>query len=247
VKRVYRAGLSPLLLLLLAVPAHAQSPSLPAPPPVVGFVSPYEIMRTLRGAGLQPLSPPLREGTNYVLRATDFRGILMHVVVDARTAAIRDVTRIVPGPGQYSQYGQYYGNPAYGPDEFNAAMAQPTEASIEPSPMRPLVSGPRPIPETPAALPPLPRPRPATLVSGKSDSIHPAATPLPPANIRTEPSPVAPAPAVAPPAASGTATAKPIAPSDAKAQVSSEVVAAPPPPASAPAKRAPLPVEPLND
>ena len=116
-KRVYKTGFAPLLLLLLAGSSHAQSPPLPGPPPsnlpppIVGFVSPYEIMRTLRAAGFEPLSPPLREGTDYVLRATDFRGILMHVVVDARTAAIRDVTRIVPGPGRY---GQYYGAPPYG-------------------------------------------------------------------------------------------------------------------------------------
>jgi hypothetical protein len=38
----------------------------------------------------------MREGTSYVLRATDFRGIPMRVVLDARTGVIRDATRIVP-------------------------------------------------------------------------------------------------------------------------------------------------------
>ena len=68
----------------------------PLPPPVIGFVSPYEIMRTVRSAGFHPVSRPLREGTSYVLRATDFRGIPMRVVLDARTGVIRDATRIVP-------------------------------------------------------------------------------------------------------------------------------------------------------
>jgi len=38
-------------------------------------VPPYEILRTLRAAGFQPLAPPLREGTTYVVRALDFRGV----------------------------------------------------------------------------------------------------------------------------------------------------------------------------
>ena len=59
-------------------------------------------MRTLRSAGFDPLAPPLREGTIYVARATDYRGILMRVVLDARTGAIRDANRIVPGPGNYA-------------------------------------------------------------------------------------------------------------------------------------------------
>lgn len=266
VKRVYKAVFSPLLLLLLAGSGHAQSPPLPAsslsaPPPIVGFVSSYEIRRTLRAAGFEPLAPPLREGTDYVVRATDFRGILMHVVVDARTAAIRDVTRIVPGPGRY---GQYYGAPVYGPDDYGPPLAPPTEASIEspPPPIRPLAPAPRVIAEPPSASPPLPRPRPATLASRKSDSAYPAATPLPPAlppaSIKTEPGVVTPAPAVTPPAATtsaatgAAATVKPAATTpDSKAQINSEVITAAPPlaPASAssPPKKAPIPVEPLND
>ena len=51
------------------------------------------------------MAPPLREDATYVLRATDFRGILMRVVIDARTGAIRDANRIVPGPGSDAQLG----------------------------------------------------------------------------------------------------------------------------------------------
>ena len=83
-------------LALLTTSGAAAQTSASQPKPVTGFVSTYEIMRTVRSAGFDPLVPPLREGTIYVLRATDFRGILMRVVLDARTGAIRDVTRIVP-------------------------------------------------------------------------------------------------------------------------------------------------------
>ena len=62
-------------------------------------------MRTLRSAGFDPLAPPLREGATYVARATDYRGILMRVVLDARTGAIRDANRIIPGPGSSMQFG----------------------------------------------------------------------------------------------------------------------------------------------
>jgi hypothetical protein len=98
------------VILSAAAPAFAQSPAAPvpaAPLPSPGFVPPYEIMRTLRAAGFDPLAPPLREGATYVLRATDFNGILMRVVVDARTGAIRDANRIVPGPGNYASGGQF--------------------------------------------------------------------------------------------------------------------------------------------
>jgi hypothetical protein len=248
VERVYKAGILVFLLLLFAVPGHTQSPPLPGPPPpisqpIVGFVSPYEIMHTVRAAGFEPLAPPLREGTDYVLRAKDFRGVLMHVVVDARTAAIRDVTRIVPGPGRY---GQYYSEPPYGPADYGAPPAPPTEASIEPPPARPLAPAPRVVPDTAVASPPLPRPRPATLASRKSDGVYPAAKPLSPAAINTAPNALTSAPVVTPPAASEAPT-KPATTPDAKAQVNSEVITTTPPPASAPPKKAPIPVEPLND
>ncbi|MGA8615760.1 MAG: hypothetical protein WB760_29580, partial [Xanthobacteraceae bacterium] len=115
-------------LALLTTSGAAAQTSASQPKPVTGFVSTFEIMRTVRSAGFDPMVPPLREGTTYVLRATDFRGILMRVVLDARTGAIRDVTRIVPAtsgrigmmpPG----YGPppVYGSTPYGsPAEFGA-------------------------------------------------------------------------------------------------------------------------------
>ena len=116
----WAAAFSLCVLLLTAVPTFAQTaPSASPPPPLPGFVPPYEITRIVRSAGFNPLAPPLREGRTYVLRATDFRGILMRVVVDARSGAIRAVNRIVPGPSGYGPVGMMpppYGAPSpYGP------------------------------------------------------------------------------------------------------------------------------------
>jgi hypothetical protein len=159
---VFRASAFALALLpLAAVSSHAQ-----APLPGTGFVPPYEIMRTVRSAGFDPLAPPLREGTTYVLRATDFRGVLMRVVVDAHSGAIRDVNRIVPGPGPAGQLGMaspaYGVPPGYGPPEYDAPDTAPGDETTAPPSSRAPTShaGPRPSPS-----PPLPRPRPATLAS----------------------------------------------------------------------------------
>jgi hypothetical protein len=195
------AGFALCLLLSAAAPSFAQAPS--APPPLPGFVPPYEITKIVRKAGFIPLAPPMREGTNYVLRATDHRGILMRVVVDARSGAIRAVNRIVPpgsmglatspnGPSPYgpSPYGPGpiglgpypmpppYGTlPAYGPSDLDGSEIA-AEEGLEPPPA-PAVHP----PGHPAVFaPPLPRPRPPELASrelksGTNLEDKPAATP----------------------------------------------------------------------
>ena len=196
---VFKAGVMSIFLLLAAAPSRAQAP--PPPPqsaqalrPVTGFVSAYEIVRTVRLAGFNPLAPPLREGTDYIMRATDFRGILMRVVVDARTAAIRDVTRIVPGPGRY---GQFYAEPPFGPADSSAARMVPSKANMEPPLARPPAMHPAPA----LAPPPLPRPRPAALASRKADGAVPAvkAQPAPDAKARINSEVITTAPAPAAP------------------------------------------------
>jgi hypothetical protein len=165
------AALSLCLSLLAASSGHAQSPPSAPPPaapaPLPGFVPPYEITKIVRTAGFNPLAPPRREGTTYVLRATDFRGILMRVVVDARSGAIRAVNRIVPGPGPYGAamagpYGEpppygapppygvpppYGMLPPYGPPDVAGPEMGPDEADFGP-PMGP--------PMGPPGLPPPP-------------------------------------------------------------------------------------------
>jgi hypothetical protein len=282
VERAYKAAISAavwsLLPLLFAAPGHAQSPPMLGPPPPIsqpfpGFVSPYEVMRMVHASGFEPIAPPLREGTTYVLRATDFRGILMRVVVDGRTGAFREVARIVPGPGRY---GQFYGGPPYGPQEYDAALAAPSDVGAEPPLGRPTAVRPAPASTVPAAVlpPPLPRPRPAALASRNAVDAKPVASPQPApslkadTNAETKPetkpetktetttntapavsppasSTVAPPPAAAPANSSATIT-KPAGPPDGKPQVNSEVVTAPPPATAAPKKPA-IPAEPLND
>ena len=183
---VFRAGalsvsVSVSFLLLAAAGGHAQAPPPQVPKPVTGFVPPFEIMRTVRSAGFDPLAPPLREGTTYVLRATDFRGILMRVVVDARTGAIRDVNRIVPGPGTSGQLGMVpppygapyrYDSPPYGaPPEFDAPAPGlgglgPAEESAAPPLSQPPAVRTAMHPGA-SAPPPLPRPRPPAFASRK--------------------------------------------------------------------------------
>ena len=152
------------LLLLAAAPSHAQAPPLPLP----GFITSHEVSRVARSAGFEPVAPPLREGTTYVLRALDFRGILMRVVVDARSGAIRAVNRIVAGPG-------FYGPPIgmaapYGyPDGYGLGMA-PRDEIVEP-PMPPFVGR---TAAHPIITPPLPRPRPPALASRRPvDEVKP--------------------------------------------------------------------------
>jgi hypothetical protein len=222
-----------LVFLALAVGCgHAQAPvpQASAPPPSVpGFVPPYEIMRTVRAAGFDPLAPPLREGTVYVLRATDFRGILMRVVVDARTGAIRDANRILPGQGSYGPDSARVGVvplPFESPDDMPLDR-RPPHPEVPPPPFTPTAKPASPRPPlasavTRAAVPPLPRPRPAALAARKpgeeakpdiaSDpKPAPAVDPKPDANASvTGAVPPAPAPPAAPPPA---APAKPKPPS----------------------------------
>jgi hypothetical protein len=157
--------------LLAAVPGYTQAAApasaAPTPPaqaaqPVTGFVSAYEIAKIARTAGFQPLSPPLREGTSYVLRATDFHGALMRLVIDARSGAIRDVTHIVPGPGRYGQYVSM--PPPYDGTEFDGPSVSPSEASAMSSPIH--ATPPHGVTHSVLpASPPLPRPRPAAIIS----------------------------------------------------------------------------------
>ena len=219
--------------LLAATPGRAQVlaqvPASPpaAPPvtqPVTGFVSSYEITRIARSAGFDPLAPPLREGTIYVLRATDYRGILMRVVIDAHTGAIRDANRIVPGPGRY---GQFYGAPLYDPADIDAPAMVPSTAEMEPALGRPTGSHGATRSAMPE-IPPLPRPRPAALASRKPfDDANPKAQPI------VEPKGMTPGAAPA-----------------ARPQISSEATTTAPPavPAAPGApKKSPATVEPLND
>jgi hypothetical protein len=194
-------------------------------------------------AGFHPVAPPLREGPTYAVRAVDFRGILMRVVVDANSGAIRAVNRIVPGPGNYGQLGM--AEPPFGPaDDMLPSYGRPPDMSGPAPP--PDITASLPPPSMPAAhppahatvtiLPPLPRPRPAELASRKpADETKPDAAPsdLP----------------SAPPNA--LSAAKPDSRSDAKPEVKPAVTTAAPAPVPAAAASTrpnkPPPGPPIND
>jgi hypothetical protein len=118
------AALSVCLLVLTVSNGHAQSPLPPpaAAPPLPGFVPPYEVAKIVQEAGYDPLTRPRREGSTYVVRANNHRGILMRIVVDARSGAIRAVNRIVPGPAPYGVMGMM--PPGYG-DPYDPTMGPP--------------------------------------------------------------------------------------------------------------------------
>jgi hypothetical protein len=184
--RVTVAGILALTSLLSATASGRAQMAPPSSPPP-GLVSPYEIMYALRSAGFDPVAPPLREGTTYVARAADDRGILVRVVLDARSGAIRDVTPIMPGSGAYGGgpgiYGSRpgtYGGGAYGeadmqppPDDMPPLYGEPPDsdsldASLGGEGVAPPSALPSPHPvtrPTVTILPPLPRPRPAVLAS----------------------------------------------------------------------------------
>lgn len=243
--RVSVFAASTLCIALLAGPGHAQVPAasssvLPLPTP--GFMPAYEIARTVRRAGFDPLAPPLREGSIYVVRATDFRGILMRVVVDARSGAIRDASRIVPGPGSY---GSLAAMPPYAPLP-NEVPAYGPSAEYDGGP-GPLDDGemlaPRPAAHplsraNVTVLPPLPRPRPPELAARKPDDGKPEAK--------------AAAESKAPAKAESKAEAKSEAKSETKTEANSEGKpeitgsAAAPPAASAPQTSASPPAPPAT-
>jgi len=60
-----------------------------------GALPPREIVAIVRGAGLVPITAPIRDGSTFALRAIDRYGTPVRVVVDARFGDIVSVRRIV--------------------------------------------------------------------------------------------------------------------------------------------------------
>jgi hypothetical protein len=205
------AALSLCCLLLATAPGRAQSPSADAAPTapasLPGLVQPFEINRIVRDAGFLPLGPPQREGTTYVLRAIDSREILMRVVVDGRSGAIRAVNRIVPArpdgvvgkmpppgaPPSTAPPNKPLPGPPSGSPPRDAPAADAMPADITPMspkeadlsmPPPPLTMRPRTYP-APLGAPPLPRPRPSNLTMQakppgrvpKAPAVKPSAAP----------------------------------------------------------------------
>ena len=61
---------------------------LPVSASAQALLPPYEITTSVRSMGLEPISPPVRRGDRYVLRAIDGRGAEVTVVADALSGRI---------------------------------------------------------------------------------------------------------------------------------------------------------------
>jgi len=204
---------------------------------------PYEIARKVRRAGFDPLPPPLREGSIYVVRATDFRGILMRVVVDARSGVIRDASRIVPGPGSYGQQAAMLPYEPLPNETPGLAYGRPADYETPPVPledgeMSPHAPALHPVTRASVTVtPPLPRPRPSELAARKQDDakadakfsaksdVKPAAAANPQA--KSEPKAEVTGSAAVPPAAVSSSSASSAPPATAAAKPSKSL--APPP------------------
>lgn len=171
-------------------PALAQAPGAALPP--------FEILTIIRSLDFEPLEEPQRRGGVYRLRALDFDGEEVRLVVDARRGRVISATPVfasapppppprgyvvVPGPGYLPPYGyrnphiihvpeaeEYFDEPRviYGP-RTNAAPSRPAvRAPAQKSATRPAATARAPAPASDA---PLPAP------SSQLDTPPPAAAP----------------------------------------------------------------------
>ena len=219
-----RAAALSIVATIAATPAMAQYWYAPGPyggarpyyaPAPYGYegVSPYEIAAIVRSANLQPISRPWRNGANFMVRATNARGEVVNVLVDAyrgrilriAAAEMAPVARLAPDPRDTGMAPQYDA-------DGNPLPPRPVPQAA-PHAQRPAAEHNRTAAVTPA-YPPLPRPRPADAPSPvvavkpapDAPAVAPTATPPAPA---TE---TVPQPTETPAGANGTAGATPTGP-----------------------------------
>ena len=72
---------------------------LPVSASAQAVLPPYEITTSVRSMGLAPISPPVRRGARYVLRAIDRRGVEVTVAADALSGRILFVRPLGYGGG----------------------------------------------------------------------------------------------------------------------------------------------------
>jgi hypothetical protein len=95
----------------------AASPAIvSAPASAQALLPPFEITTSVRSMGLEPISPPMRRGARYVLRAIDRRGAEVQVAADALSGRILAVRPVGYGPGPVFAARSY----PYYPDETPA-------------------------------------------------------------------------------------------------------------------------------
>jgi len=105
------------LALLAAAPAAAQ----PYPQPYYGIVSPREVMRTVAGMGLQPVSEPRLHGNVWVVRGAGREGTIVRVALDSHTGRVLEmhaVRNAYMGPGVYEPDPRYVMRDRYPPESY---------------------------------------------------------------------------------------------------------------------------------
>ena len=156
--------------------ANAQTGSYDAPLYGRGYVRPYggplvqayEVATIVRAIGLEPLAPPIRRLTTYVMWATDQDGLRVRVIVDARYGQVLAVRPAVawrrdPAGNRYSGSYNRRSDPALYRPSYRAA---------------PRLDARVPLPRSRVAFAaPVPRPRPAG--AGPSGEVPGAIAPEP--------------------------------------------------------------------
>ena len=189
--------------------------------PGYAVIAPPEVTAIVRSNGMKPVSPPMRYGPSYMLRALDPNGQEVRVVVNGRSGRIIAV-RPVFGP-RYAVVPPPYGRPpagvplaedGYGPNPRVAALPPDVDGPPGAGPAYGPGPGPAygpgaapgygqppagrapaaqaPGPSVQAGPPPLPRPRPKVASADGSTAAPPAAKPA------TAVLPPAPSPSAAP-------------------------------------------------
>jgi hypothetical protein len=125
VKTAFAAGA---LAVTLSSSVWAQSPRLV---PAGAVLPPYEIVTSVRSAGLDPSTRPVLRGRVYVLRAYDATQFEKRVVVDARSGEVLSVRDafVAAAPG-YTPYDPRYGH--YEPPRPPGAVARAVPPDAEP-------------------------------------------------------------------------------------------------------------------
>lgn len=149
-------------------------------------IGPYEVAAIVRSANLQPISRPWRNGANFMVRATNGRGEVVNVLIDAYRGRILRIALAETAPVARLT-----------PDPHDTGMAPQYDEDGNPLPPRPVPNVQRPIIEhnrtaavTPVR-PPMPRPRPADAPSPVV-AVKPAPdAPAAPAAVPTPPAPAA--------------------------------------------------------
>ncbi|HET7680568.1 MAG TPA: hypothetical protein VFK79_10585 [Xanthobacteraceae bacterium] len=108
----------------------ALSPAaLPVSASAQALLPPYEITTSVRSMGLEPISPPVRRGARYVLRAIDRRGAEVAVAADALSGRVLFVRPV--GYGRGPVVAERFHPPAY-PEEFAPPRGYERQRSYEP-------------------------------------------------------------------------------------------------------------------